>query len=48
MEEMMRIGNKICSKGHGYPYAVLEENEWDWIIVLMEKRRLILWRKSTH
>ena len=27
MAEMMRIGNKICSKEYGYPYAVLEDNE---------------------
>lgn len=27
MAEMISIGNKICSKEHGYPYAVLEENE---------------------
>ena len=27
MEGMISIGNKICSKEHGYPYAVLEENE---------------------
>lgn len=27
MEEMISIGNKICSNKQGYPYAVLEENE---------------------
>lgn len=27
MAEMVRIGNKICSKEYGYPYAVLEDNE---------------------
>ena len=27
MEEMISIGNKICSKEYGYPYAVLEEDE---------------------
>lgn len=27
MAEMISIGNKICSKEHGYPYAVLEDNE---------------------
>ena len=27
MAEMISIGNKICSKKHGYPYAVLEDNE---------------------
>ena len=26
MAEMISIGNKICSKEHGYPYAVLEDN----------------------
>ena len=27
MAEMIRIGNKICSKEYGYPYAVLGEDE---------------------
>lgn len=27
MENMISIGNKICSKEYGYPYAILEENE---------------------
>ena len=27
MEEMVRIGNKICSKEYGYPYAVLEDED---------------------